>query len=164
VAGAEAILLPRVVVHRLRREAERQGLSMEEYLLELLSRNLDPESRAREYIEAAEELLEQAGEELERGGVRQAAEKLWGAAALSVKAYAWWREGRRLASHGELWEYSLVLRRELGKWVSDAWNAGSAMHTCFYESWCRREHVEDAMEKVGRMVKEIALRIKALKH
>ncbi len=48
-----------------------------------------------------------------KGDVQQAAEKLWGAAALAVKAYASWREGKRLASHRELWEYSKKLINEL---------------------------------------------------
>ncbi|AEM39075.1 PaREP1 family protein [Pyrolobus fumarii 1A] len=156
----EAIRLPRSIAQRLRIEAEKQGMSLEEYLVELATRDLDPPERAREYIETARALLEQAREELERGDVRQAAEKAWGAAALAVKAYAAWREGRRLTSHGELWEYTLVLRKELGKWVSSAWNAGNSMHTCFYEGWCEREHVEDAIEEIERLVKTVEEKIK----
>jgi len=57
--------------------------------VELLSQGLDPRDRAREYVEVAEDLLRQAREELEGGNVRQAAEKVWGAVALTVKAYAW---------------------------------------------------------------------------
>ncbi|MDQ6964354.1 MAG: PaREP1 family protein, partial [Mariprofundales bacterium] len=87
------IALPRGIVERARREAERLGLGLEEYLVELLVQSFDPEDRAVEYIEAARGLLERAREELGRGDVRQAAEKVWGAAALAVKAYAWLREG-----------------------------------------------------------------------
>ena len=64
---------------------------------------LIPRERARGHVEAAEELLEQAREELGRGDGGQAAEKLLGAAALAVKAYAYWRESRRLVSHRGLW-------------------------------------------------------------
>ena len=157
----EAILLPRTVVRRLRNAAERQGISLEEYLLEVLSQDLDPRDRAREYIEAAEELLERARIELGKGDVRQAAEKAWGAAALAVKAYAYWRDGKRLTSHGELWGYTTVLRKELGKWVYSAWNAGQAMHTCFYEGWCSQEHVEHALEEIEKLVKSVKERIRA---
>ena len=160
----EAIPLPRVIVRRLRQEAVKRGISVEEYLLDLLSKDLNPEERAQEYIEAASELLEQAKEELKKSNIRQAAEKLWGVVALAVKAYAYWRENRRLTSHGELWKYILVLQKEIGKWVSDSWNAGNSMHTCFYEGWCRKEHVEDAIEKIERLVKEVASRIKGSKH
>ncbi len=62
-----------------------------------------------EYVEVAEDFLRRAREELKGGDVRQATEKVWGAAALAVKAYAKWREGRRLVSHGELWEYRRII-------------------------------------------------------
>ncbi len=81
-----------------------------------------PEEQARSYIEAARSLLQQAGEELELGDVRQAAEKPWGAAALAVKAYASWREERRLHNHVELWEY-------MRNWL-ESWAPGYALHGC----------------------------------
>jgi hypothetical protein len=65
--------------------------------------------------------------------VRQAAERVWGVVALAVKAYAYWRDGRRLISHGELWEYMRRMAKEMGSWVRDAWNAGNTMNICFYE-------------------------------
>ncbi len=159
MASTEAITLPRVIARRLRVEAEKQGLSLEEYLVELATRSLDPPEKAKEYIEAARELLEQAREELGKGDLRQAAEKLWGAAALAIKAYAWWREGKGLGSHGELWKYKDRVAEELGKWVRDAWNAGNSMHTCFYEGWCTREDVENALEEIERLVREVAERV-----
>jgi len=127
------IRIPGRVAERARSEAERRGLSLEAYIVELLTQRLDPRERAFEYIEAAEELLAMAREELERGDIRRAAEKAWGAAALAVKAYAEWREGRRLSSHRGLWEYKDVVAGELGEWVRDSWNAGNSLHTCFYE-------------------------------
>jgi len=148
------------LAQRLREEAERQGVTVDEYLVELLSQGLDPESRAWEYIEAAESLLEEAREELEEGDVRQAAEKLWGAAALAVKAYAWWRSGKRLTSHKELWEYKRRLEDELGEWVHDAWANAAEMHICFYEGWCTEKDVEAALKRIEKLVKEIQLRIK----
>ena len=156
----DVIRLPRSIAQRLRIEAEKQGMGLEEYLVELAAQDLDPPERAREYIEAARELLGQAREELRRGNIRQAAEKAWGAAALAVKAYAAWRDGKRLTSHGELWRYTLVLRREFGKWITGAWNAGNSMHTCFYEGWCGREHVEDAIEEIERLVRTVEEKIK----
>lgn len=61
---------------RVKEEAERLGVN--EYLVELLSQGLDPRNRAVEYIEAAKGLLEEARDELNKGNVRQAAEKVWG--------------------------------------------------------------------------------------
>ncbi len=109
-----------------------------------------------EYIEVAEDLLGEAREELGRGNVRRAAEKLWGAAALAVKAYAYWREGKRLTGHGELWEYKRRLEDELGECVSDAWARASAMHTCFYEGWCKEKDVATARKRIEKLVKEVA--------
>jgi HEPN domain-containing protein len=159
VAGAVTIRLPRSLAERLEREAGRLGVSLEEYVLELLLGDVDPPERAREYAEAARDLLEAAREELERGDVRQAAGKVWGAAALAVKAYAAWRGGKRLSSHGELWEYSRNMMEELGVWVSDAWAQANAIHVCFYEGWCTRVHVEQALKRVERLVEEVASRI-----
>lgn len=148
-----------VAARRLREEAERLGLSLDEFVLELVTRNLDPAERAREYVKASGELLAEARGELERGNVRQAAEKIWGAAALAVKAYALWREGKRLVSHRELWEYKSVVAGELGGWVLDAWAHANSMHTCFYEGWCTRGDVEEALARVGRLVEEAGRRI-----
>ena len=161
MGGSVAVWIPRGVAERLEREARRLGVSLEEYVLDLLLRDLDPLGRAREYAEAARILLERSGEELPKGDVRQAAEKLWSAAALAVKAYAAWRDGVRLSSHGELWEYSGRLIEELGGRVSDAWAQASAMHVCFYEGWCTREPVEQAIRRVKRLVEEVASRVSA---
>ncbi|BEP17241.1 PaREP1 family protein [Pyrofollis japonicus] len=156
----EAVVLRGRLARRIREEAKKLGFSVDEYLVELLSQNMDPRDRAREYVEAAMDLLKEAKEELSRGNVRQAAEKLWGAVALAVKAYAYWREGRRLTSHGELWEYKRRLEEELGEWVSDAWFAGNSMHVCFYEGWCAERDVEDAYKRIEKLVKEVASLIK----
>ena len=120
---------------------------------------MDPKDRAREYLEASRELLSEAREELEKGNVRQAADKVWGAAALAIKAYALWRDGRRLASHGELWEYKSVVAEDLGRWVRVAFQQASSMHTCFYEGWCDKVDVEEALRAVERLVKAVAAKV-----
>jgi hypothetical protein len=50
----ETLVVPKSIAKRLREEARRAGLSIDEYLLELITQNLDPKSRAREYIKTAE--------------------------------------------------------------------------------------------------------------
>ncbi len=114
----------------------------------MLSQGLDPKDRAVEYIEAAEELLREAREELGKGNIRQAAQKLWSAAALAVKAYAAWRDGKRLSSYRELWEYKRKLEEELGEWVHDAWMNATSMHVCFYEDWCAERDISMAYRRV----------------
>jgi hypothetical protein len=51
------------------------------------------------------------------------------------------------------------MMEELGVWVSDAWAQANAIHVCFYEGWCTRVHVEQALKRVERLVEEVASRI-----
>jgi len=74
---------------------------------------------------------------------------------LAIKAYATWREGKRLTSRRELWEYEKTVVRELGEWIADAWYAGQSMHICFYEGWCSREHVEEALKRIEKLVNRV---------
>ena len=150
-----ALVVPRSIAERLREEARRLGVSLEEYLADIAFQNLDPHERAIEYIETAEELVKSAEEELAKGDVRQAAEKVWGAVALAIKAHASWREGRLLTDHGEMWRWKRRLVNELGEWVSDAFYAGYAMHICFYEGWCGKEDVEESIERVRKLVEAV---------
>ena len=143
------------IAKRLEEEARKHDMTPEEYLLELLTQDLDPQEKAKEYIKASKELLEEAREELQKGNVRQAAEKVWGSAALAVKAYAYWKEGKRLASHGELWEYMRSMAKDFGKWVKDAWMYATGMHVCFYEGWCNEEDVTEAIKRVERLVEKV---------
>ena len=67
------------------------------------------------YLDQAKQFLKQAEEELNKGDYRQAAEKVWGVTALAIKAHALAKEGKRLVSHGELWEYKRKLEKIFGK-------------------------------------------------
>ncbi|MGC9050461.1 PaREP1 family protein [Pyrobaculum sp.] len=155
----EAIYLPSALARRLRALAESEAVSLEDYLLEIALSNTDPPGRARAYAEVALDLLRAAGEELRAGDLRQASEKIWGAAALAVKAYAYWRDGVRLASHGELWRYAKKIADELGNWVHDAWAQANSMHINFYEGWATAEQVAEALKRVEKLVKEIVERV-----
>ena len=99
--------------------------------------------------------LKSAREELARGDVRLAAEKVWGAAALAIKAYASWREGKRLTSHGEMWEFMRLMVGEIGSWIREVWMYATSMHVCFYEGWCGSEDVEESIERVRKLVEAV---------
>ncbi len=159
--SVEVISIPRSIAEKLRLEASRLGLSLEEYIIELAVQNLDPPLIAQEYIKAAKELLEQSKQELKRGNVRQAAEKLWGSASLAIKAYIAWKKGKKIMSHRELWEYRRIVEKDLGEWVYDAWMTANGMHTCFYEGWCGIDDVEQAIKRIGKLVYEVAGKIEA---
>jgi len=70
------IVIPESMAKRVREAAEKHGMTPEEYILELATKDLDPEKRVKEYLEAARSLISQAREELERGDLRQASEKI----------------------------------------------------------------------------------------
>ena len=143
------VSLPDGLARKLSDEARRLGISLEELVLEKLSEAVDPGEKARIYWEAAEALLDQAGDELERGDLRQASEKIWGAAALAIKAVAWARRGTRLASHGELWHFVDELAREIGdEGIRDGWRAATAMHVNYYEGWAPEGEVRACLERV----------------
>jgi hypothetical protein len=127
------LTIPERIAERIRREAEKQGLAPEEYILEAITRDLDPDERAREYIESASALLEQAKEELQKGDLRQASEKVWGACALAIKAHAAARKGLVLKSHADLWLYKDEVANDLGDWIRDAFLMADSMHKNFYE-------------------------------
>ncbi|MEL9991835.1 MAG: PaREP1 family protein [Thermoproteus sp.] len=156
----ERLKLPGEVVRRLKSAAEEAGVSLEDFLLEVVLAGADPPTKARTYVEVAAELLADAEGELKDGDLRQAGEKVWGAAALAVKAYAYWREGVRLSSHGELWRYKDVLTRELGDWARDAWMHAAAIHVNFYEGWATREDVEKALSLVRQLVEAVKAVVK----
>ncbi|NAZ34856.1 MAG: hypothetical protein GU356_11385 [Pyrobaculum sp.] len=122
--------------------------------MDVATARLDPPERA--YAEAALELLREAEAELARGDLRQASERVWGAAAFAVKAFAYWRDGVRLASHGGLWRYAKKVAEELGEWVHDAWAHANAMHVNFYEGWASGGQVAAALNRVRRLVGAVA--------
>ncbi len=128
---------------------------VDELAIELLTQDVDPKTKVKDYVEASMELLRQASIEVDKGDIRQASEKIWGAIALSVKAYALWRDGRRLSSHRELWEYKDVIAQELGGWVREVFREASTLHICFYEGWCTRQDVVDVLGKVRKLVSTI---------
>ncbi len=150
------LAVPEEILKLLRVRAEERGMTVDELVVEVATEGLDPESRARECARAARWLLAQARGELERGDLRQASEKIWGAAALAVKAHAYAAEGRRLASHGELWEYKSKLAGRLGAWVHDSWSAAVSMHVNFYEGWADAASVRAALSRVERLVESVA--------
>ena len=148
--------LPAVIIEELRRISKREGQLVEEILIEVATRDLNPKDRGERYIRVARELLKRAKEELVRGDLRQASEKIWGAVALATKAHAYAKEGRRLASHGEIREYKDKIAERLGGWVIVAFQQASDMHTNFYEGWATRRDVEKAFEAAEKFVEAVS--------
>ena len=105
-----------------------------------------------EYRSAAVHLLEQARQELDRGDVRQASEKGWGAAAQAVKALAEDR-GWQHKSHAALFNAVSRLARESGNDdLKSLFHVANSLHSNFYENTQNVEMVEMGLSDVGRFV------------
>jgi uncharacterized protein (UPF0332 family) len=149
------LTIPERIAERIRKEAEKQGLTPEAYIIEAVTRDLDPDEKAREYIESASTLIEQAKEELRKGDLRQASEKVWGACALAIKAHAAARKGLVPKSHADLWRYKDEVVNELGEWVRGAFLMADSMHKNFYEGLATAKDVTVALGEVEKLVKAI---------
>ena len=136
--GAEDLSLPKVVIGELWERARRAGSTVEEYVLDLLTRDEDPRKAWRRYFEGAVELLERAEAELKSGELMQASEKIWGAGALAIKAHALAKKGLRLESHADLWAYKNEAATELGSWVRTAFKLADSMYKIYYTRTWRR--------------------------
>ena len=99
--------------------------------------------------------MAQAWEELERGDLRQASEKGWGAASQMVKAAA---EVRRWdhQSHGDLHNAVNLMVRELGdRPLRGLFASAGSLHHNFYEGWLTAEAVQGYLEEVEVFVERM---------
>ncbi len=150
------ITLPSSIATEIMKRAHKEGMSIEEYLIDLILEDLDPNEKAEKYLDGAFELIKQAQREIQERNFRQASEKIWGACALAIKAHAYMKAGKRLTSHRELHEYKDEIVREIGDWTLNAWFAANTMHINFYEEWATEEEIKAALEKVEKLVRAIA--------
>ena len=148
--------MPEGLLKRLLEEAKRRGVSLEELVLDELSSALDPAERGQAYWEAAEAMIERAEEELSKGDLRQASEKIWSAATLAVKAVAWATKGVRPAGHGELWRFVDELAGETGdEDIREGWRAAIAMHVNYHEGWAPEGEVRACLRRVRGLLERL---------
>jgi hypothetical protein len=99
--------------------------------------------------------MAQAWEELERGDLRQASEKGWGAASQMVKAAAEIRQWDH-QSHGDLHNVVRSLAVEIGdRSLRQLFNTAGSLHQNFYEGWQPAAVVRDNLEDVGTFVERM---------
>ena len=154
--SSSMLVLPKSILEKFRRLAEAEGIQVEEFIVEKLVSDLDPEVKVEAYWEMSKTYFKQAEEELAKGDLKQASEKLWGSAALAVKAIAYEREERRLTGYGELWEYVNKLIKETGnEELGSLWRTVISMHINFYEGWAPKEEIERALKKVANFIEEL---------
>ena len=152
--------LPRIIIEELKRKADEVGISIDEYLFDIIVRDSDPNMAVEKYLKGAQQLIEQAEEEIKKENLRQASEKVWDACALAVKAHALAKKGARLESHRDLWVYKNEIAKEIGDWVRIVFKLADSMHKNFYENLATREDVEDVLKEVKKLVKSITRSIK----
>jgi len=153
------IVLPEIVVNRLIAEAKRIGIPPEELASEILIRELsrDPEDHIKLYLSLYKKYIQEAEGFIRKRDYVQASEKIWGAAASIVKAVALKKLGKRLASHGELWEFvSSIVNETKDQEVGLLWRTAISMHINFYENWAPPEEVTRALEQIKVFAKKLA--------
>jgi len=146
-------ILPRAIVEELEKRARALGISIDEYIFDLVLKEMNSERSSIKYLEGAEELLKQASEEVKRGNLRQASKKIWGACALAIKAHALAKKGIKLESHRDLWIYKNEVAKELGDWVRAVFRQADSIHKNFYENQATKEDIEDTLREVEKLVK-----------
>jgi len=152
------LILPKKLERKLKEECERSGASIEELALEALCRGMDeeidPSDRAELYARLSEKYLREAEDLLSKDHV-QASEKLWGAAALMVKAVAASR-GISISSHGELFSFVRRLgEEERNPELRRLFSVASTLHQNFYENWLREDVVREYSEDMKQLVAEL---------
>ncbi len=107
------------------------------------------------HAQQSRQFLTQAREELDKGGIVQASEKLSGAAARMVKAVAERRRWRH-DSHRSLIDAVNRLAQETGdRRLMTAFGLAQTLHTNFYETAWPREFVENGIQEVEELVNKL---------
>jgi hypothetical protein len=153
------LILPKKIEKKLKEECERSGASIEELALEALCRGMDeridPLDRAELYARLSEKYLREADDLLAKKDHIQASEKLWGAAALMVKAVAA-SKGISISSHGELFSFVRRLgEEEKNPELRRLFSVASTLHQNFYENWLSGDVVKEYSEDVKQLVAEL---------
>ena len=107
---------------------------------------------AEKYIRTSRRFLAQAQEEFNKGDMRQASEKAWGAAALAVKATAEQR-GWGHSTHARLFENVKRVSQETGDAeLYDLFHVANSLHQNFYEGWQTDSFVKRGIQRVRALV------------
>ncbi|MFZ8842135.1 MAG: PaREP1 family protein [Pyrobaculum sp.] len=136
-----------------RQRASKLGEDPEVYLLEHLSRDVDPGERVEMYLAASRWFWEEGMRLLEAGDVRQASEKLWNAEVQAVKAYA---EATDMPhdSHRLIWAAVRRLARDNAE-VLMLFAAVEQLHINFYEGHLERDDVEHLAKKAKHIIEYV---------
>ena len=108
------------------------------------------------YEAISQHLLEQAQEELEKGDILQASEKVWGATAHAVKAYSQQR-GWNHHTHYHIRDAANYIAAERERQDLDLLFAAiDAIHVNFYEHQLEASEVQNRINNAVRYTREMA--------
>jgi len=146
-------------VVKLRDKAEETDLLPDELAAEILFKGLgeelDPEDLVEQYQTLSGKYLAEAKELLKEGNLVQASEKLWGAAALTVKMVAA-KRGLKLEQHGGLWVFVNMIAKERGdKEIVTFFGVANALHRNFYENEMPEETVKISAEDIENLITKL---------
>jgi hypothetical protein len=158
-SSRKTFILPKRLEEKIRQKAEEAGEFTEQLLVELLQQSLkeelDPEEVVEHYEALCDYYYQDAKELLSQRNRVQASEKLWGAAALTLKAVAA-KRGLKLEKHGSLWSFLNMLAQESkDKEFIRLFNAANALHKNFYEDEMPMEAVEVSTEDIERLIAKL---------
>ena len=107
------------------------------------------------YTEDSQNLLTQAQAESDRGDLRQASEKAWGAAALAVKGVAAARNWNH-HDHGLLFDVVAQLNDERRRERLDRlFKEASELHKNFYEDWLTETAIQEGINAVEVLTRRL---------
>ncbi len=154
-----SIILPQKLVVKLRDKAEESDSVPDELAIEILFKGLgeelDPEDLVEQYKTLSENYFSDGKELLKEGDLVQASEKLWGAAALTVKMVAA-KRGLKLKQHGSMWAFvSEISREKKDRGFIRLFYSTNALHRNFYENEMTEEMVGVAMEDVEKLITKL---------
>ena len=107
------------------------------------------------YLERGQIFLRQAQDELERGDLRQASEKAWGAAAQAIKAVAeerGWNHDRHPLLFYVVGQVNDERRRAR---LNRLFGVANEMHVNFYEDWLAESDVQYGIDTVKVLVERL---------
>ena len=112
-----------------------------------------PSEESGKYADQSRDFIRQAREELERGDLAQASEKIWGAAAQAVKSVAEMR-GWEHKHHALIIAAAWRIAREHNRpAIQGMMDAASLMHQNFYENLRDEEYIA---EKLGQVEESLS--------
>jgi len=150
------LIIPKRIQERLRVECEKTGVGIEEIALEALYKGLnekmDPSDKVEVYMKLSEKYLRDAEDLLAKEDYIQASEKLWGSAALMVKAVASSR-GVAVLSHGELFSFVRRLGEEENEpELRRLFSVACTLHQNFYENWLHKDVIKEYSEDIKQLI------------